>query len=210
MTTESTEEYLEAIYRLTEKGEKITTTNISKLLNVSPASVTEMLQRLNKEGYIKHEPYSTISLTNKGKLLGEKIVRRHRILEKFLDIIGLSRKTLHGEACKLEHAISDDVEKAIDRSIGYPKKSPTGMEIPRSKNVEVIPLINLKSGEKGRIIKINAGKKATMRLMDMGLTLNTKITVINSHLNCPIEISVRGSKLSIGRGLASKIFVEKE
>lgn len=210
MVTKSIEEYLEIIYRITEKGEKVTTTNISKLLNVASSSVTEMLQRLRNEGYIEYEPYGDIVLTKKGKALGEKIVRKHRILEKFLESIGL-KKNLHSEACRLEHAISDDVERAIDKSIGYPEKSPTGMEIPRDeKGKRVIFLINLKPGEKGKITKIISGKKATKRLMDMGLTTNTKIIVINSQQNCPIEICVRGSRLSIGRGLASKIVVERE
>ncbi len=206
MITASIEEYLEAIYRLIEKKEKITTTNISKLLKVSPPSVTEMLQRLDKEGYLKYESYGDISLTKRGRDIGKTVVRRHRIIEGFLERLGLQMHRIHDEACRLEHAISDDVEKAIDKDIGYPEKSPTGMQIPRAKKIK--PVIDLKSGEKGVVVEIKGGKGIVQRLLDMGLTPGNEIRVTKSLPSGPIEILVRGSRLAIGRGIAMKILVE--
>lgn len=206
MVTASIEEYLEAIYRLIEKKEEVTTANISRVLKVAPASVTEMLQRLEKEGYIEYEPYGDIVLTKKGKLMGKKMVRRHRILENFLEILGLQKHRIHKEACKLEHAISDEVEKAIDKNIGYPEKSPTGMEIPRDEKTKF--LIDLKSGEKGVIMDIKGGKNVVQRLVDLGLTPGSEIKMMKSLPSGPIEIFVRGSRLVIGRCIAMKIFVE--
>lgn len=209
MITASVEEYLEAIYRLIEKGEKTTTTNISKLLKVAPSSVTEMLQRLEKEGYLKYEPYKYITLTNKGKDTGKRVVKRHRVVEKFLEIIGLQRHKIHNEACRLEHAISDDVERIIDKNIGYPEESPTGMQIPREKkDRKGRSLVYLQTGGKGVVVSIRGGKGVVQRLTDMGLTPGTEITVTRHAPFGPVEISVRGSKLAIGRGIAMKILVE--
>lgn len=208
MVSESIEEYLEAIYRLVERKENVTTTNISRSLNVAPASVTEMLQRLEKEGYLKHEPYGDITLTKKGRSIGEKIVKRHRILEKFLEMLGLQRNIIHKEACKLEHAVSDEVESAIDRDIGFPNKSPTGMLIPR--DVIKKPLIDLKKGEIGAVVSINGDKSVVQRLVDMGLTSGSEIRMLKSLPSGPVEISTRGSRLVLGRSIATKIFVEVE
>lgn len=206
MVTAGIEEYLEAIYRLIEKGEKVTTTNISKLLKVAPPSVTGMLQRLDAEGYIQYEPYKDISLTKKGRDLGKRIVKRHRIVEKFLEMIGLQRHRIHDEACRLEHAVSDYVEKAIDKTIGYPERSPTGMQIPRDEKIK--PVIDLKSGEKGVVVEIKGGKGIIQRLLDMGLTPGNEIRVTKSLPSGPIEVLVRGSRLAISRGIAMKILVE--
>lgn len=206
MITASIEEYLETIYRLIEKGEKVTTTNISKLLKISPPSVTEMLQRMEKDGYLEYTPYRDITLTKKGREIGRGILKRHRILERFLERIGLQRQRIHEEACKLEHAISDDVEKAIDRNINYPEKSPTGMQIPREGKIK--PLADLKSREEGIVMDITASKGIVQRLVDMGLTPGNEIRVTKSLPSGPIEISVRGSRLAIGHKIAMKIFVK--
>jgi len=195
--TESIEEYLEALSRLVEKKAELTTTNIARELNVSPASVSEMLKRLSKEGYIRHRPYREIALTKKGQMLGRKTLRKHRVLERFLGTLGLSRNRIHDEACKLEHYVSDELEGIIlDR-----------MEPPRH-GKGILSLIDLKNGEEGRIFSMEGGRGVVRRLEDMGLTPGTKIKVKRSApFSGPIEIMVRDSCLVIGRGMAMKIFV---
>ena len=205
MTSASTEEYLEAIYRLTEKREKVTTTNISRLLSVAPASVTEMLRRLEKEGYLKHEPYGDITLTGKGAGVGKKIVKRHRIIERFLQMLGLQKNKLHEEACRLEHAVSDDVERALDSGLGFPEKSPTGMPIPRG---DCKSLVELKAGGRGVVVGITGGRNVVQRLSDMGLTPGSEVKVLKLLPQGPVEVATRGSRLALGRGVAMKITVE--
>jgi DtxR family Mn-dependent transcriptional regulator len=196
-TTESIEEYLETISRLVERKQDLTTTNISHELGVSPASVSEMLKRLAKGGYIIHKPYRQISLTKKGKLVGRKTLRKHRVLERFLLGIGFSKRKIHNEACKLEHYLSDELEGIIKERLERPK---------RGKGV--LSLIDLKKGESCRIFSIEGGRSSVRRLEDMGLTPGTKITVKRSApFSGPVEISVRDSCLVIGRGMAIKIFV---
>jgi len=198
-TTESIEDYMEAMTRLNEKKIKLSTTNIAKELGVSPASASEMLKKLNEKGYISYKPYKRIKLTKKGKALGKRILERHRLIERFLLKIGLSKNKIHEEAHKLEHTISNELEKLI--------KS----EVDRDYKKGIISLIDLKPGQKGEIIAINVGFGAKKRLEEMGLLPGTKIKVTkNAPFGGPIEIFTRGFRLALGRGLAQRIFVKVE
>ncbi len=202
MITESTEEYLEAIYRLRERGEAATTTGVAKELKVAPASVTEMLKKLANQGYLKYAPYRGVTLTPKGEKIGEKILRKHRIMEKFLSTLGLPKSRVHKDACELEHHIPDDLERAIHQKVEGEKPLPSGAPS------NVMPLTSLLDGQKGVISFIGGGRGASQRLADLGLTPHTEITVVKSALfHGPLMISVRGTTLAIGRGVAARVFV---
>ncbi len=231
MKDERIEEYLEALYKMTEDNGPAKTTDIASQLGLSPSSVTEMLQKLEKKGYVYYKPYYGATLTKKGRIRGRRITRRHRILERFLtDVLKIKKKDVHDQACELEHAISDEVEDALCRFLGHPEEcSDDKKPIPpcdkdvescveciekgyfRSKRTkELVSLINLKKGEKGTIKFLRGGEGLVRRLSDLGLTRNTKITVNRmAPFRGPIEISVRGTNLALGRGVANKIFVEK-
>ncbi len=197
MVSENVEEYLEAIYRLIEKKEELTTTNIAKILKVSPPSVSEMLKKLDKRGYLNYEPYKGVTLTKKGRELGAMILRKHRLLEKFLERLGLSKNRIHEEACKLEHSISEELEKAIEKQISEP-----------SYKRGVVSLVNLRPGQAGEVVSVETGFRVKRRLEEMGLTPGTRVRIVKSALfGGPVEIMVRGSRLAIGRGMARKIFV---
>lgn len=202
MITESAEEYLEAIYRLYERGEAATTTNVGKELGVAPASVTQMLKKLAKGGYLKYSPYHGVSLTPKGERIGKKILRKHRVIQKFLDALGLPKFRVHKNACELEHHIPDDLELAIYQKVGGEKPLPA--RAPRN----VLPLINLLDGQRGIVSFIEGGRGTSQRLADLGLTPGTEVKVVKCALfRGPVMISVRGTTLAIGRGLAARIFV---
>lgn len=188
------EEYLEAIYREKEKGKAATTVGLAKELRISPASVSQMLRKLAKGGLVELEPYKGAVLTRKGELIGKKVVGKHRLMEKFLALIGVEGN-LHAEACMLEHAISDDVEKAIERVV---------------KEKDVKRLSEMGRGECGKVVLIAAGASARKKLVEMGLTPGARVRVERaSSAIGPVEICVRGSCLAIGRGLAGKVFVKK-
>ncbi|MBN2330570.1 MAG: metal-dependent transcriptional regulator [Candidatus Aenigmarchaeota archaeon] len=196
-TTESVEEYLETLSRLKEKKKDLTTTNISKDLGISPSSVSEMLRRLSREGYILHKPYRQITLTRKGERVGGKTLRKHRVLERFLLGMGFSRSKIHKEACKLEHYVSDELEGIMKHKLEPPKEGKG-----------VLSLIDIRNGESCSILSIEGGRSSVRRLEDMGLTPGTRITVKKSApFSGPVEICVRDSCLVIGRGMASRIFV---
>lgn len=189
------QEYLESIYRRKERGEAAKTNDIAEELRVSAPSVSEMFRKLAKAGLIDHTPYEGAVLTKKGEEIGKRVIRKHRLIEKFLAIIGV-RKNIHEEACALEHAVSDDVEKSIRKAIAKAK-------------AEGVPLSVLDKGDNARITAIDADTKTSQRLADLGLTKGTEVVFIKSApLKGAVEIRVRGTTLAIGRGVAAKIFVE--
>lgn len=221
ITRERIEEYLEALYKLREEGRQAKTTDIASRLKVSAASVTEMLKKLADSGYVKHESYRGVTLTEKGLKAAGKITRKHRLLERFLhDILNIRVRDVHGQACKMEHALSEDAEKALCRLLSNPQNCPDDNKaIPpcdrpfadceKCIGQEIMPLMDLRVGQKGIVALIRGGRGMIQRLTDMGLTPGTEIKILKSApFHGPIEICVRGSNLAIGRGVAMKIFVE--
>ena len=205
MITESTEEYLEAIYRLGERKEAATTTSVAKELKVAPASATQMLKKLAKQGYLKYTPYRGVTLTPKGRKIGKEILRKHRVMVKFLNTLGLPKSRVHKDACELEHHIPDDLERAIHQRVEGERPLPPGAPS------NVVPLTSLLDGQKGVISFIGGGRGASQRLADLGLTPRTEITVVKSAIfHGPLMVCVRGTTLAIGRGLASRVFVREK
>ena len=231
----STEEYLEALYNLTQGGAAATTSDIAKRLHIAPASVTEMLKKLVNKGYVNHSPYQGVSLTPKGFEIAEKMTRKHRLLESFLhNILHIGNDKVHQEACAMEHALSDETERALCQTLKAPAKCPDdGQVIPPcnlgfsscaecqnwkgdnlekvgKRNTNVISMSSLKEKQEGTIAFIRGDNKILRRLMDMGLTPGTRIKINRiAPLKGPVEIALRGSKLALGDEIACNVFVER-
>jgi DtxR family Mn-dependent transcriptional regulator len=230
MSSDSVEEYLEAIYSFNEKGELAKNTELAKKLRVAPPSVTQMIKKLAEEGLVEHQPYKGVALTGRGMALAQKVVRKHRLLERFLhDFLGLNRDKIHDEACRMEHTLSDEAALALCKALDSPETCPDDEKPipPCPLNVEdcdecasaredgsmmlLTELSNLKPGERGIVAFVRGGTRACQRLLDMGLTNGTEVTVVNAApFNGPIEVSVRETTLALGRGLADKVLVEIE
>jgi DtxR family Mn-dependent transcriptional regulator len=126
------EEYCECIFELDEDDVDVIQARIADRLSISRPAVSEMIKRLEVEGLVASER-GKIRLTATGTELAERVVRRHRLAERFLtDILGLSWADAHREAGKWEHVMSDDVEQAMDRVLGGPTTCPHGNPIPGS------------------------------------------------------------------------------
>jgi DtxR family Mn-dependent transcriptional regulator len=125
------EEYLETIYNIDMEGETVIGARLAEKFGVKPPSVTEMLQRLEKAGYIMMDAQRHISLTPHGVDLAESVLRRHRLTERFLtDMLGMQWHEVHEEACRLEHYISGAVEERVMASLGHATTCPHGNPIP--------------------------------------------------------------------------------
>ena len=231
MSSESIEEYLKTIYEFNEKGNLAKNTDLAKHLDVAPSSVTQMIQKLADEGLVVYEPYRGTMLTGKGNAIARQVVRKHRLLERFLhNFLGLRRNKAHDEAGRLEHGLSDEAAAALCKVLDQPETShDEKSQIPlctlevedcdqceevRKEDYRFKPiteLSNLSPGEKGVVAFIKGGTTACQRLLDMGLTHGTEVTVVNAApFLGPIEVAVRGSFLALGRGLARHVFVEVE
>ena len=230
MSGESIEEYLKAIYEFNEKGKLAKNTDLAKRLDIASSSVTQMIQKLADEGLVVYEPYRGIMLTGKGNAIARKVVRKHRLLERFLHtFLGLGRNKARDDADRLEHGLSDEAAAALCKVIEQPETSHDESQIPpctlevedcdqcedaRKEDDSFKPiteLSNLSLGEKGVVVFVRGGTSACQRLLDMGLTQGTEVTVVNAApFRGPIELAVRGSALALGRGLARHVFVEVE
>jgi len=109
----SMEDYIEMIYRLSEKSDEVRVSELSSALNVQPPSTTKMIRRLVKENYVIYERYGFIKLTEKGKEVGNKLLERHRIIFEFLECIGVKKNILEQTEI-IEHAVNDEVLNKID------------------------------------------------------------------------------------------------
>jgi len=231
----STEEYLEALYTLTQDGKRASTTAISKRLKIAPASVTEMLRKLADRGYVNYSPYQGVTLTHQGFEMAEKMTRKHRLLERFLhDVLRIGNDKVHQEACEMEHALSDEAERALCQTLKAPDKCPDdervippcnlgfsncnecqkwgtdNLEKVGKRQKDIISISKLKENQEGRVAFIRGDNKVLRRLLDMGLTPGTRINVSRiAPLKGPVEIAVRGSKLALGDEIACNVFVEK-
>ena len=130
MSSKSLEDYLKAIYILSRNGKSTSTTEIAEHFKIAPASVTEMLQKLAKKGYVRYSPYRGANLTRKGFQVAEKVTRKHRLLERFLhDVLRIREDKVHSEACEMEHALSDEAEESLCRFLKHPDLCPDDSKI---------------------------------------------------------------------------------
>ena len=234
MSNKTYEDYLRALYVLSRNGKSISTNEIAEHFKIAPASVTEMLKKLAKEGYVKHSPYHGANLTSKGFQVAEKITRKHRLLERFLhDVLRIRKDKVHMEACEMEHALSDEAEESLCRLLNHPDKCPDddkiipacnlpfssceecvathrrGLEEVGKRNQNLVSICTLKEGGQGRVSFIRGEHKVLQRLLDMGLTPGTSVSVVRvAPLKGPIEVSVRGAKVALGQDIALNVFVD--
>ena len=125
------EDYAKAIYALQEGDEAVSVTAIAHRLNVTPASASGMVRKLDELGLVTHERYRGVRLTEPGTRLALEIIRHHRLLELYLaETLGIAVDDVHDEADRLEHVLSEELEERIDKALGYPTHDPHGDPIP--------------------------------------------------------------------------------
>jgi len=215
-TTAVVEEYLEAIYRLQEKSGVARTSELVNLLKVVPGTVTNTVERLEKEGYVTHEPYKGVKLTEKGRKIALQVVRRHRLSERLLtDILHIKWDRVHEFACKLEHGITDEIIKPLEKTLRHPKTCPHGNPIP-TKCGGIIeeksqPLTELNEREQGTIVKITEEKSDLLHYFDtIGLVLGASIEVAEkAPFNGPITMKVGAKSRALSYAIASTIQVKQ-
>ncbi len=198
------EEYLEAIYRLEETYGIAKTMQLVRLLKVAPGSVTNTIEHLEKHELVLHTPYKGVKLTAKGRRIALKILRKHRLAERLLtDFLKIEWSDVHELACKLEHAMVDQIVFGMEKALGYPKTCPHGNPIPPEHGVTKnkkgdIPLSQLETNEHGVIAKITDENREKLRLLaDLGLKPGVKICMVHKTLN-DMKIRITGKTRSKG------------
>ena len=122
MRKKTIEEYIETIYEIHKKEKKVPTNDVASALNINPASVTEMFQKLKDEGYIFYEKYNGVKLTDKGRNIAIMLKKRHETLRHFLELLGVDKDIANNDACRIEHNVNPQTVSKLRKFIEYAKK----------------------------------------------------------------------------------------
>jgi DtxR family Mn-dependent transcriptional regulator len=204
------EDYLEEIKRLEEDGERITATVLARILEVSLPSASEMLKRLAGEGYLSREKGGAILLTPDGRRLAHTMLRRHRLVECLLvQQLGMAWYEVHGEAHKIEHAISARVEEAMAKALDYPDYCPHGHPICPIDLRQLRRLSELDAGEGGVVAQISELTEDVLPYLDqIGIRPGAEVRVKDvAPLEGPITVEAAEGPTSLGRELAKVVRV---
>jgi len=153
--TPAEEEYLESLFWLYEAGLPMTGANLARAMQLSAPTVHEMLGRLERDGYISRTADRTINFTEDGREHAERIVSRHRMIERFLtDVVGVPWDDVHEEAEHLEHAMTPRFEAYVRTMVGDAKTCPHGHPIRVGERIEGVPLADCQTGTQVRILRL--------------------------------------------------------
>ena len=214
--TRSVEDYLKAIYHLSLGGGPAGTTEIAHLLDLAPASVTGMVKRLSEQGLLEHVPYKGVELTPAGRRAALQMVRRHRILESYLvAFLDYTWDTVHEEAERLEHAVSDGLIERMALALGNPSVDPHGDPIPAPDGsmVELVytPLSEIPVGESVELRRVETGLADRLRYFaDHGLVPGAAVTVTSRQpFGGPITVRAGGLEQLLGAELAGVLLCSR-
>lgn len=211
------ENYVKTIYQLCleQNGEPATTGKVAVALAVSPGTVTSMLKTLGETGLATYTPYEGVRLTDSGRGLALRVLRRHRLIELFLvRTLNLTWDEVHAEAENMEHAVSDWLVDRIDAFLEYPEADPHGDPIPTAdghlRASHARPLAECATGETFRIARVMDQSPEFLRyLTTAGLVLSAEGRVV---ANLPeagiITVAVEAQEATLGRNVAMKIQVK--
>ena len=216
--TISIQDYLKNIYELTENGEAASTNALAKKLNISPPSVTGMVQKLAsaKPALVEYQKHQGVTLTKDGKKAALEVIRHHRLLEAWLvQTLGYSWDEVHEEAERLEHVISEDFERRIAAAMGHPIRDPHGELIPtedlRMPLDDSTPLSALRPNQIAIIQRVKASDPNLLRhLEELGLVPGARIEVKDySPYDHNLTIRVGRKTSVLGLNITSQIFMEE-
>jgi DtxR family transcriptional regulator, Mn-dependent transcriptional regulator len=152
--TVAEEEYLQTIFWLQEAGLPMTGANVARAMQLSAPTVHEMIGRLERDGYVTRGPDKALAFTDNGREHAEGVVRRHRLIERFLtDVLGIPWDEVHEEAERLEHAMSPVLEERMRAAIGDAKTCPHGHPINVGERIVGVPLADVAPGASVRVLR---------------------------------------------------------
>ena len=215
--TRSVEDYLKAIYGLSQGGDPASTSAIADVLDIQPASVTGMVKKMAESGLLEHVPYKGVDLTESGTREALRVLRRHRILETYLcERLAFSWDDVHDEAERLEHAASDQLIEQMAQALGFPSHDPHGAPIPtQSGDIEATggaTLADAAPGDRIRIRAVRDEDSAGLRsLAADGLVPGARV-VVGSHTGADgaVDITVSGDEYGsrmVPEDLARQVYV---
>ncbi len=216
--SKNVEDYLKALFYLTiEKQEAQAGTNqLADHMGLAPASVNGMLKKLRIKGLVDYEKYGKLELTEAGKTIAIRLVRRHRLWETFLhNHMNFEWEEVHEVAEQLEHIRSAKLIEELDRFLGFPERDPHGSIIPGSDGdyrvVSTVPLSEMHPGERCRLVSVKDGSAAFLKYVSqIGLALSSVIEVVERReFDDSIQIAYNDRKENVSRKFAENVFVSR-
>lgn len=215
--TKSEEDYLKAIFQLMldSDNEKVGNNQLADYLNISPASVNNMVKKLKLKKLLKSERYAKLQLTDSGRDIAVGLIRKHRLWETFLSkYLNFTWDEVHDVAEQLEHVKSPKLINELDRFMDFPKKDPHGEVIPDAegnyRTFEKVTLASLDSGTICKLISVNDGSVEFLRYVsEIGLALSSEIKVIEKRsFDNSVKIEFNDSVETVSQKFADNVFVE--
>ncbi len=211
------EDYLKVIYKLGLSFELVTPSMVAEQLEVSPAAVTKMIQRLQDKNVLRYSRKKGLVLTAAGEKIALEVLRHHRLIEMFLmEALGYSWDQVHDEAEKLEHVISEEFETRIDDYLGNPTHDPHGAPIPtKDGKIETIvypSMADMEAGQIGYVRQVNNDNSELLKYVgNMGIYPGVKIELIRKEpFGGLYYVNIDGQEQILGRELLHYIFVSIE
>jgi DtxR family Mn-dependent transcriptional regulator len=216
MPTSHAEEYLEAIYKLGGQQSPVRMSSLAEHLDLSAASVNEMVRRLDEQCLVDYTPYHGVLLSEEGLCQALALLRRHRLWERFLtDMLGLPWDVVHEEACRLEHAASEQVTERLAELMDQPERCPHGKPMPQPDcqlvlSQEALPLSALQAGHTGKVAYIAREDPELLRyLEELGLYPNVRIRVEHvDPFEGPLQVYVNEVPQVVGHNVASTVYID--
>jgi len=210
------EDYLRTIYMLMQRGEQPTTTAIAGQMGVSPASATNMLKKLAGLGLVDYRPYQGAKLSTAGERIALEVTRHHRLLELFCSqVLEMPWDQVDKEADRLEHVISETLEEAIARKMGYPRVDPHGDPIPAEDlsvpELDGVPLITLPVGHCADVVRVLAQEPEHLRYLgSLGLYPGRHLRVIQkAPFAGPLLLAIAAKQVMLAADMAEQILVRE-
>ena len=206
--TVAEQEYLETMYWLEEAGLPMTGANIARAMQLSAPTVHEMVGRLEDDGYVMRNPDKSLAFTDSGRDHAAGIVRRHRLVERFLtDVLGIPWDEVHEEAERLEHAMSSVLEERMLTAIGDAKTCPHGHPIVAGAREEGVPLADVATGARVRVLRFeNEAEDLLHYLKEVGLHPGLEGTLAESG-DQEVAIESNGRRHAVTRSVAETVSV---
>jgi DtxR family transcriptional regulator, Mn-dependent transcriptional regulator len=215
--TTSEENYLKAIFHLQEKEGTVSTNSLAEKLQTKPASVTDMMKKLNAKKLLHYKPYYGFSLSTEGKKIALFIVRRHRLWEFFLsEKLKFDWNEVHLLAEELEHVSSKQLIDRLDQYLGFPQFDPHGDPIPdnkgKIKNLNKVSLFELPSNQSAEVRQVTNQSKEMLEILEhKNIGIGTKLEVKKYFpFDRSIELKIKNATVTISEQLAKNIFVTYE
>ena len=211
--SQSEENYLKTIFHLQIGTEAVTTNALAEKLQTRPASVTDMMKKLNAKKLLHYKPYYGFYLSTEGKKIALNIIRRHRLWEFFLaEKLKFSWNEVHEVAEELEHVSSKKLIDKLEEYLDFPEFDPHGDPIPDSKgkmrSVDEIQLIELPLGQSAEVRRVAHQSAEMLELLQhKNIGIGTRLEV-KKHFDFDhsVEIRIKTNTITISEQLAKNIF----